>query len=217
MLTYDNVSKYWNKIFKENSNIKKTNTTNNNDLDKALGWLCTNTDTILDFGCGNGNLLFICSLIGSKNHIGIDISKEAINVANEYKNQFPNGNFRFYNGGIHSLKSIEPNSIDAFIFSNILDNLLPLDSLKVIKETKRIIKSKGKILIKLNSYLTKYQINKYKIKVIKDNLLDDGLYLWNQTNEEWIVIFNRYFQVKEYHDIFFPKHNQFNRLFLLTN
>ena len=39
--------------------------------------------------------------------------------------------------------------------------------------------------MKLNPFLTDDQINEWNIKIIENNFLDDGLYLWNQSTEEW--------------------------------
>ena len=45
--------------------------------------------------------------------------------------------------------------------------------------------------MKLNPYITDEQIEEYGIKKIGDNLLDDGMILWNNTNEMWISIFQK--------------------------
>ena len=50
------------------------------------------------------------------------------------------------------------------------------------------MKKGGKLLVKLNPYITDEQIEEYGIKKIGDNLLDDGMILWNNTNEMWINI-----------------------------
>lgn len=48
-------------------------------------------------------------------------------------------------------------------------------------------------------------------------MLDDGLYLWNQTAEEWRGLLENYFSVVEYKEIYYPEYDQYNRLFLLCN
>lgn len=133
----------------------------------------------------NGTLLFKCALRGTENHRGIDISKEAILVAKEIQIEGKTGNFDFTVGEVEALSTISDSSFDAIILSNVIDNLIPSDAIKVLSESKRILRKQGKILIKLNPYITEEQILEWDIKIIEDNFLDDGLFLWNQTSEEW--------------------------------
>jgi len=60
------------------------------------------------------------------------------------------------------------------------------------------------------------QITKWNIKIIKDNLLDDGSILWNNTTDEWIKFFERRFHIKQYQEIYYPEHEQSNRMFWLV-
>lgn len=84
MLTYERNKKYWNEVFRnETGNIITTKSIGHEEVDKDLDWLCQDSDSILDFGCGNGVWLFRCFLRGTSEHIGIDISEEGIRVAEE--------------------------------------------------------------------------------------------------------------------------------------
>lgn len=79
MINYDKIIEYWDKVFRETKKSPiKTASVGPNDLDNALDWLCQNSSSILDFGCGNGVMLFKCCLRGTNNHRGIDISEEGI-------------------------------------------------------------------------------------------------------------------------------------------
>jgi len=51
--------------------------------------------------------------------------------------------------------------------------------------------------------------------VNEGNLLDDGLLLWNNTTEAWRKILERYFRIERYEEIYYPEHEQTNRLFLV--
>ena len=84
-------------------------------------------------------------------------------------------------------------------------------------EIKRILKKNGRILLKLNPYLTAEQIKAWNIRVISGNLLDDGMILWNQTTEEWNDFLSARFQIVHYEDIYYEEHNQYNRMYLLVN
>ena len=67
----------------------------------------------------------------------------------------------------------------------------------------------------MNPYLTDSDIEQYEIKVINSNVLDDGLILWNNTKEQWEEFFYPDFITEEYREIFYPEHEQTNRVFLL--
>ncbi|WP_294344043.1 hypothetical protein [uncultured Clostridium sp.] len=51
------------------------------------------------------------------------------------------------------------------------------------------------------------------IKVVNDNLLDDGLLLLNYTTEEWKRFFKEKFNIKRYEEIGYPKYGQYARMF----
>lgn len=218
MLTYERNTNYWNEVFKD-ANGKKIidKSIGHEDVDLALDWLCEGTSSVLDFGCGNGVWLFKCFLRGTKEHIGIDISHEGIRVAKEMQKMMDQGDFTFTVGGVEALEGIPSNSVDGILLSNIIDNLIPSDTIKVLTEVKRILKPNGKILIKTNPFITEDKIKEWNIKIIDGNFLDDGLFLWNQTTEEWEKLFSNYFTIKSYKEIYYPKYDQYNRLFLLCN
>lgn len=208
----------WNKIFSEESAaFPKTKTTGNPGFDKGLEWLTEDASTVLDFGCGNGIVLFLCSLYGTKSHIGIDLSPRAIQSAENSAKLASQGDFRFVCGSLEELHCVETGSVDAVVLSNIIDNLYPEDAVAVLTEIKRILKKNGKILLKLNPYLTSEQIKAWNIRVISGNLLDDGMILWNQTTEEWNDFLSARFQIVHYGDIYYEEHDQYNRLYFLIN
>ncbi len=216
---YKHIKIFWDSIFKnESKESSVSDDFDNRELQKATDFLCENTESVLDFGCGNGSWLFKCLKRGTRFHIGIDLSEEAIARANRLKTLVKNkdAKFEFYQGGISELESIQDSSIDAVILSNIVDNLIPEDANQLIYQAHRILKPNGKILIKLNPYLTKEQIREWNIGVIEGNLLDDGLYLWNQTTEEWRELFAHYFIELQYKDVYFEEYDQCNRLFYMV-
>lgn len=214
MLTYERNKKYWNEVFRnETGNIITTKSIGHEEVDKDLDWLCQDSDSILDFGCGNGVWLFRCFLRGTSEHIGIDISEEGIRVAEEIHKIMKKGKFTFAVGGVEVLGNIPDTSVDGAILSNILDNLIPSDAVKTLAEIKRVVKPGGKILVKLNPYITDEQIKEWNIKIIEGNFLDDGLFLWNRTTDEWKELFKKYYRIISCKEIYYPEYEQYNRLF----
>ena len=146
---YDKCIKQWNEIFsKDNLKFPLKKELGNAIFDNSLKWVAENSNTILDFGCGNGIMLFLSSLYGTKKHIGIDLSEQAILNAKFFSSQNDKGEFLFQCGGIDLLKDMESKSADGVILSNIIDNLYPEDALLVLDEVKRILTPNGKTFIK---------------------------------------------------------------------
>lgn len=215
-MKYDKCIRKWNDIFsKEVPTAPTKSTTEIETLDRAIQWISNGTKIILDFGCGNGTMLFLCGLNGVEVNIGVDLSERTIESAKMRSGQMEKGEYRFIYGGIDRLKDMDDLCVDAVILSNIIDNLYPEDGEVLIEEVTRVLKPNGKVLIKLNSYITIEQIIEWDIKVIKDNLLDDGLILLNNTTKEWRGFFERKFLVEHYEDVYYPEHQQYNRMFWL--
>ncbi|MDD3223664.1 MAG: class I SAM-dependent methyltransferase [Clostridium sp.] len=214
---YDKCLNKWNDIFSRE--VPKTPTklsSGNNTIDKEIEWICNGTTNILDFGCGNGTMLFLCAINGTKYNVGIDLSEKGIESAQIRAKQMNKGEFYFVQGSIDILKNMHDACFDAVILSNIIDNLYPDDAEVLIREVERVLKDNGKVLVKLNPYITTEQIVEWNIKVIKDNLLDDGLILLNNTTDEWKNFFKRKFDIKKYEEIYYKEYNQKNRMFRLT-
>lgn len=160
---YDKCVNKWNDIFsRETSNTSVKSTSGNETLDKGIKWICNGTKKILDFGCGNGTMLFLCAINGTEYNIGIDLSEKGIESAEKRAKQMLAGEFHFIKGGIDVLKNIDTAYVDAVVLSNIIDNLYPDDAEILMNEVERILKAKGKVLVKLNPYITKEQIMEYE-------------------------------------------------------
>lgn len=216
-ISYDKFIAKENDIYRniKNSSAPKNKIIGNDQLDKGLDWLCDGANSILDFGCGSGSMLFSCAFRDVNILKGIDLSDEAIKLCNNTSMLMEFGEYEFVHGSVSKLEDIKSNSIDGIILSNIIDNITPDDSIEVLKQAKRLLKDGGKLFIKLNPYITEKQIIEWNIKVIEGNLLDDGLMLWNQTTDEWRKLLCKYFKEYEYIDVYFPEHEQYNRLFLM--
>ncbi len=108
---------------------------------------------VLDLGCGTGRDVYLLSkLVGESGLvIGVDMTKEQIDVAKKYADHqmkvfnFQKSNVDFRQGYIEDLKSlgIEDNSIDVVI-SNCVINLSP-DKQSVFSEIFRVLKPGGEL------------------------------------------------------------------------
>lgn len=215
---YEKIKQKWDEIFKnDNLHIPQRKESGNEALDNALSWLTQEASSVIDFGCASGHLLFHCSLYGTKKHIGIDLSPQAVANAREIGEKIPDRQFTFITGGVDALASVESASMDAAILSNIIDNLYPEDAHCVLTQIKRILRPNGRLIVKLNPFMTAEQIDEWGVKVIEGNLLDDGLVLWNNSTKEWDEILCTYFSIDRYLTIYYKEYNQYNRLYQLVN
>lgn len=108
---------------------------------------------ILDLGCGSGrDVYLLAQLVGeSGSVIGIDMTKEQLDVANAYLDYhrqefaYKKSNVSFIEGYIENLKTcgIEDNSID-LIVSNCVTNLSPNKKM-VFSEIFRVLKPGGEL------------------------------------------------------------------------
>lgn len=215
---YDHCIDQWNDIFSEDAPaaaLPPKSSTGNTNFDNGLKWLCKDSKSLLDFGCGSGGLLFICSNFGTQHHVGVDLSENAIRLAKKRSEALTQGHYTFIHGSIEALKAMEKSTFDAIILSNIIDNLYPEDAQMLLCETERLLKDTGKVFVKLNPHLTDEQISAWEIKVIQDNLLDDGLILWNNSSAQWAEFFQKKFEISHQEDLYFPEHDQINRVFCL--
>jgi len=103
-------------------------------------------DIVLDLGSGAGFDVFLAAKkIGNTGKaIGVDMTDEMLKKARENAKRGKFTNVEFKKGDIENLP-IENNSIDVVI-SNCVINLAP-DKLKVFKETYRVLKTGGRLMV----------------------------------------------------------------------
>ncbi|WMJ90140.1 class I SAM-dependent methyltransferase [Anaerocolumna sp. MB42-C2] len=200
-----------------NLSVPKTESTGWKQFDKAIDWLCYGTENILDFGCGNGSLLFLCAIRGTKKHYGIDLASEGISCAKMRANMMEKGEYQFKNGSTELIRELKDKSMDGIILSNIIDNMYPDDVRELLTECKRILTDKGRVLVKLNPFITKEQIIEWNMKELDKDLYDDGFILWNRPTDEWRGELNSIFTINDEYEFLIPEAEQVNRIFLLTN
>ena len=217
MNRYDKSMNKWNEIFgEEKGSVPRTSNTGIEAFNQALDWFCENTETVLDFGCGNGSLLFYCAKRGTKYHIGIDFSDNAIEQAETRSSNMNAGRYEFIVGSIEQLSKFTSESIDGVLLSNIIDNLYPQDADSLLMECRRILKNMGKLFVKINDYIVPEQVKDWKLIELEKNVYDDGFILWNQKDKEWLEFLNNAFCLESFDKIYYPMYLQYNRVIKLV-
>ncbi|MBS3781483.1 MAG: class I SAM-dependent methyltransferase [Candidatus Thermoplasmatota archaeon] len=190
------------------------------EIENCLDWLVDEESSIIDFGCGNGKLLFRCLAKGAKKGTGVDISSRGIKKAEKFAEQNDlEKRSDLFVGAIETLYKLEDNEFDAGILSNIVDNLIPEDAIKLLDEFNRIIKPGGKTLLKLNDYVEPEEMESYNAEKIGENLYreEEGIYLWNLKDDDIEELLEKRFIIEKRIDVEFKEHDQINRLFYLKN
>lgn len=212
---YQRCMDHWNAVFAMEDPIPPRQAdTGNVALNQGLDWLCQGADRLLDFGCGNGVLLLYCALRGAKELWGVDLSPDGIANARLRFQRAELEQFHLLQGGVDALAPLAPDSFDAVLLSNILDNLYPQDALELLAQSRRMLRPGGRILIKLNPWLSPEQIRAWGIQVLEGNLLDDGLLLWNNTDDQWRALIDEHFTIQAFSLLHYPEFDQVNRLIL---
>jgi len=217
-LNYKETEKYWDNVFEEEKMYDPFTKLPYVKIEKAVQWLCLNSNSILDFGCGTGRVLSRCFDYGIDSIYGIDLSANAIKLARkimEKHNLKENSNYIC--GDIESLHKINDNQYDGVILFNIIDNLKPEDGIKVIEEIHRILKTNGKVILKLNPYLSRQELDNKEFEKIATEFYKEssGLFLWNISNDLFIEVITPYFNIFKKDIIEFKEHNMTNRLYYL--
>lgn len=218
---YKETRDFWDSIFDKKLKAESVQPLTIKELDKSVQWLCKDTKTLLDFGCAAGSLDFRCLKEDDVDYIkGIDLSPNAVKVANKAAklNKIDN-RAEFACGGVDALNNIMDNTFDGCILSNILDNLISEDALKVVQQIHRIVKPGGKVLVKFNPYLDKKTLEENNLKNIDKNLYIDseGIYLLNLNDDEINKLLDPYFVIDRYETLVFENFNITNRIYYLYN
>ena len=218
---YKDTIDFWNDIFQNSEKcFDYTEPFQITEIEECLDWLVDENSSIVDFGCGNGKLLLRCLAEGAERAVGIDISSEAIESAKRFaKDNNGLSQTSLVVGGVKELSKFENDEFDAGILSNVIDNLLPEDSIQLLGEFNRIIKQGGKIFLKMNDYVDPSQLEEWNAKRIQDDFYkeESGLYLWNLEDEKVISLLGEHFEIDKMIDVEFKEHDQTNRLYYLRN
>lgn len=216
MNDYNQTIGYWDTVFNQAKlRLLESEKSGYPLLDDALDWLSTTSSKVLDFGSGSGAMLAYLAKRKDGHFHGIDVSPQAIDFSKRLfeMNQLKKGYFEV--GSVGSLSEYDSQTFDAVILSNVLDNIHLNDALVIIQETTRLLKTKGKLLIKLNPYLDDDAVANQDLNRLADDfyLEPSGLYLLNKPDIFWLNILAKDYTIHKQVKIFFTE-NHHNRMYL---
>ncbi len=99
--------------------------------------------SVLDIACGTGYGSHLLSL-KANNVVGIDINKQAINLA---RNKYKNNNLSFKVGSVTSIPIEGRNLFDIIVSYETIEHVSEEDQVLFMKEIKRLLKPDGLLLV----------------------------------------------------------------------
>ena len=226
---YLTLQKFWDNAFKMDDNSKKEiqeYASSLQDYDNlAPSQKLADTEKqllsqkhILDYGSGSGWASIILGKNGANDVLAVDVSPNSVQMLNVYLEALGIQNVRTLAIEPNWLETVEANSFDGVVCSNVLD-VLPTSITKyIIKEFSRILEPNGLLVIGLNYYLDMQNLPTSKFEKKDDTCLyiDGVLRLNSFSDEGWTDLFKPYFDVLKLDHFAWPgEKEEKRRLFLL--
>lgn len=102
-------------------------------------------ERVVDLGCGWGTFCFTVAKL-SKEVIGVDFSSRSVEVCNQLLAKTPFSNIRFVCADA-ARTGLPDASADVIVSADLFEHLYPQDFYRTLDECKRLLKSKGKLVI----------------------------------------------------------------------
>jgi arsenite methyltransferase len=198
---YDPIRSYWDDVFSKAPAADPATPIPAGEIEAGLAWLCEHGGSVLDFGCGSGRLPLRCLVLGAERVTGIDLSGAAITAAQSIAAKAGLGDrSHFIQGGMEAVDELPQASFQGAILSNILDNLLPQDARLVLSETRRVLMTGGRLLVRLNPYFEPSDFSASQGYVeLEPNLYREpsGLLFWNLSDLAFEDLVRELFRVEK--------------------
>ena len=226
---YLNLVEFWNKSFAlTNEDKEQLSAQINADEDwKQLApsqklfdclSLFKDKSNVLDYGCGSGWASIIMAKNGTKSIAAVDVASLSIDMLNCYTKAFKVDNqIKGLAIDCDWLSKQEENVYDGLFCSNVID-VVPLEMAEdIIKESARVVEKDALVVFSLNYYIDPKEMEKRGCVVISNNIyINNVLRLMALKDEEWLAIFNKYYQLVKLDYFAWPgEEKETRRLFIL--
>ena len=177
-----------------------------------------NQKNVLDYGAGSGWASIIMIKKGVEKVTAVDVAKQSSSMINCYSEAFK---IKEQIEVIHIdekwLSEQKEATYDGFFCSNVID-VVPLEMAEdIIKNAAKVVKKDAPVLFSLNYYIDP-QVMEQRGALIKGQqiYLQGVLRLTSLKDEEWLAIFNQYFDLINLSYFAWPNEpKETRRLFLL--
>lgn len=175
------------------------------------------SNNVLDYGCGNGWASIIASKEGCKDVSAVDLGENIIESV-KFFNKLFNTRVNAFLISEDWLSTVESNTYDGLICSNVLD-VLPLETSKfIISQLARILKKGSRAIIGMNFYISDAIAKQRNYNLIEGKYLfvNDILRLTSLSDAEWQQLFEPHFIIEKLDYFAWPGESQeTRRLFYL--
>ena len=176
-------------------------------------------ETVLDYGCGTGWAAIIAAQSGCADVTAVDAAPAAVNAARLHAERYGVADrIRFEGAGSGWLQRVPSETYDGIFCSNVLDVIPSETAEEILRETARVLKRDGSMIVGLNYYLSPEAAAARGIKLTDGNRLymDGILRLISRTDEEWTECFLPWYAVEKLTHFCWPgEENETRRLFRL--
>lgn len=175
-------------------------------------------ECVLDYGCGSGWASVIIAKSGGQNITSVEVIPNAQKMIDFYAEAFK------VSEQIHPLQIDEQwlekqktASYDGIFCSNVID-VVPLEMAEnIVANLGRLLTNDGSAIISLNYYMDPQRVKERGLES-KDNhiYINNVLRLLSLSDEEWIAILGKYFEIEKLEYFAWPGENkETRRLFYL--
>ena len=155
---------------------------------------------VLDFGCGTAWAAIIAAKGGCPDVTAADAAPAAVQAARLYAARYGAADrIRFERAGAGWLQSVPSETYDGIFCSNVLDVIPPETAEEIIRETARILKRDGSLIVGLNYYLSPEAAAARGMELTDGSRLymNGVLRLISRTDEKWAEFFSPWYAVEK--------------------
>jgi len=210
----------WNEVYKESVPLDLREKTLSVDplFDTCLMMFADQTERVLDFGCGTGDILFQYAQYKKKARgVGVDPAKQGIDFAKETAKKSGYRNLHFFEGDEFFLGTFETGKFDGIILSNVLDVMPEAEGYHIALELNRVLKDNGCWFIKINPVYSSQELKNMEYEEIGPHMYGEHgvLRLKQEDTDYWMKAFSRFGEVERYVEFPYTWQQGMNRIFLV--
>ncbi len=220
MKNYNRGKDMWNDIYAESKPVDLRHTVLSVEplFDTCLMMFAEKTNSVLDFGCGTGDILFQYAQYKRKSKgVGIDSAEKGIAFAKATTRLSGYRNLHFFEGDENFLDTFEPGRFDGIILSNVLDVMPESIGYDTALKLNRVLKDGGYWFIKLNPFYSAEELKGMEYEEMGPHMYGENgiLRLKQEPTPYWMEIFNKIGQVERYVEFPYEWQSGMNRIFMI--